>query len=126
MVDHLRKSFTDLTFGNSKTIIIMDNNYRNMILGALSSISPGEKKTSRSTEKITKPSRNILKKQSSIQTQELLNPTNNCVSQMPSPNSISKMESIIELVKDSVVLDNTFNDINSKNQMEVKLDLLSK
>ncbi|CAG2100562.1 unnamed protein product [Medioppia subpectinata] len=103
----------------------------NSLSGALSSISPKQQRTSVSHEKLRKNYRNQLKHQNSSQNQDSLNAINTSVSETTSPYYVNnKMESIIELARDSANSANIDNNsiINTQinDAIDRKIDILSK
>ncbi|CAG2161550.1 unnamed protein product [Oppiella nova] len=99
----------------------------NSLTGALSSISPKQQKTSVSHERLRKNFRNPLKHQNSSQNQDSLSAINTSVSETASPNNINnKMESILELVRESANLDNHSNITLINDTIDRKIDILSK
>ncbi|XP_054168573.1 potassium voltage-gated channel subfamily H member 7-like [Oppia nitens] len=107
VVDQLKRSFTDLTFG------------------ALSTISSKQNKISSSHERLRR-NRNPLKHQYCSQINDPLETMDTSISETVLQNTVYKMESINELVRESANTDNNSNDINNDNSIDKKIDNLSK
>lgn len=107
MVDQLKRSFTDLTFG------------------ALTSISPSQHKNSH--ERLRKNSRNSFKHHFSSIPQDSFGAMNNSGSDTLSPNNINniKMDSFLEMMRDTVCQENEKNFQELNIRIDRKIDQLS-